>query len=542
MSRWGKIAYLGAAISAVVYVVLVFFLSRMVSAVYLYAPLALALVFVLVALGIDYKFYLEFLGMKTTRDGMSMGLSILLVVILLVALNVLALRHTFQWDLSSESLNSLSPQTKKILDSLDDKLKVLFFYQKGDRGADQQRGQFREVIRLYQDYSSKVSLDFIEINARPDLAAEYEVKSGGGIVFLNYKDRKNRIEKIGEEEITRALIKVTKEKEHPLYFISGHGERDLEDNSSGKGLNALKKVLEGNRYKVHNLNLVEQGSIPEEAKVLAIVGPSQTFLDHELKLLEAFLAKGGRLLVALEPETPHGLSPLFLKLGIQLHNNYVVTVMQTLFGRIVNPSKTPASEFSTQHKVTKVFKKGQFVAFRLPMSLTGQSSSTSSLVKSLEVEELVKTSKNSLAYKNKNLKGKVLGNGPFSIMVAVKGQWGNPAHEASSSTSNKDANVDKKEESKDKAKKSFEVVVVGDSDFLSNQLLFHNLNRDLALNAFSHLVGEEDLISISPKGVEATKIRLSSGGFMTFVFAFVIPLPLLLIITSLLMWFRRRAL
>ena len=533
MSRLGKIAYLGAAISAVVYVGLFFFLAQVLSPLYLYAPLFVALVFVLVALGIDYKFYLEFLRMKTTRDGMSMGLSILLVAVLLVALNVISLRHSFNWDFSTSSVNSLSPQTKKILDSLDDKLKVLFFYQKGDRGADQHRAQFREVIRLYQDYSSQVSLDFIEVNARPDLTEEYEVKSGGGIVFLSYKDRKNRVEKIGEEEITRALIKVTREKEQSLYFISGHGERDLEDNSSGKGLNALKKILEGNRYKVHDLNLVEKGSIPEEAEVLAIVGPHQAFLDHELKLLESFLARGGKLLVALEPETPHGLAPLLGRLGVQLNNNYVVTVMQTLFGRIVNPSKTPVSDFSPTHKMTKVFQKGQFAAFRLPMSLTKKTASSSSLVKSLEVEELVKTSKNSLAYADKNLKGKVSGKGPFPVMMMVKGEW--PRGSSSNKLAGKGAD-------KDKAKKSFEVIVVGDSDFLSNQLLFHNLNRDLALNAFSYLVGEENLISISPKEVEATKIRLSSGGFRTFVFAFVVPLPLLLIITSLLLWFRRRAL
>ena len=257
--------------------VLVFFLSKVISSVYLYAPLVLSLLFVLAALGIDYPFYLEFFRMKTTRDGMSMGLIILLVLIGLVALNVLSLRHTSSWDLSSDRFNSLSPQTKKILDTLDEQIKVVFFYQKGDRGADQQRGQFREVIRLYQDYSPKVNLDFVEVNARPDLAEEYEVKSGGGVVFLNYKDRKNRIEKIGEEDITRALIKVTQEKEESLYFLSGHGERDLESADSGKGLNALKKLLEGNRYKVSWFKLSGAGLYSRRCKSFGYCGAHTIF-------------------------------------------------------------------------------------------------------------------------------------------------------------------------------------------------------------------------------------------------------------------------
>ena len=130
-------------------------------------------------------------------------------------------------------------------------------------------------------------------------------------------------------------------------------------------------------------------------------GPHNLFLDNEIQLLEAFLAKGGRLFFALEPQTSHGLSSLLLRLGVKLQNNYVVAVMQTLFGRVINPSKTPLPTFSSEHNITKVFQKGAFAAFRLPMSLTKASATERGEDRDWEIEELVKSSQNSLAYGDK---------------------------------------------------------------------------------------------------------------------------------------------
>ena len=61
----------------------------------------------------------EFFMMKTTKQGMNMGVLILISMVLLVAINFVAARHYATFDFSNNRVNSISEQSKKILSSLD---------------------------------------------------------------------------------------------------------------------------------------------------------------------------------------------------------------------------------------------------------------------------------------------------------------------------------------------------------------------------------------------------------------------------------------
>jgi hypothetical protein len=95
----------------------------------------------------------------------------------------------------------------------------------------------------------------------------------------------------------------------------------------------------------------------------------------------------------------------------------------------------------------------------------------------------------------------------------------------------------------DKAKE-FTAVVYSDVDFVSNILLYQNLNRDLALNTISSLTQETDLISISAKDPIASKMLVSPPEFNQFfkftVVGFFFPLPFVFLILSAVLWYRRR--
>ena len=54
-------------------------------------------------------------------------------------------------------------------------------------------------------------------------------------------------------------------------------------------------------------------------------------------------------------------------------------------------------------------------------------------------------------------------------------------------------------------------VVVGSSNWVSNNILRFNGNRDLFLNMMNWLSSDEDLISIRPKEPEDRRLSLSSG-------------------------------
>jgi ABC-type uncharacterized transport system involved in gliding motility auxiliary subunit len=511
MSKLGKIYYLMAGISLVCFALFRFLLGTWVP--FLWVCLGLLTLFLGLAWWKDRSFYRDFFSMKTTKQGMSMGGMIATTLVLLIAVNFIAVRKYKTFDFSAAKINTLSDQSVKLLGQLQDELKVLYFYQKGTEGVEENRHAFIEIMKKYQDQSSAVKLEFVDVNERPDLTEKYGVTKNNGIVFLEYKGRKSQIQKIDEQEITSALVKVTREKDKSIYITLGHGERDLEDGKEASGAQFLKQLLEGNRYTVKPLNLINSPKVPEDADVVMIVGPTQSFMDAEVTALENYLKAGGSLVIAVEPKIKHNLGRILADVGAVLKDNYLVNFMDTPIGRAVNPQGTAGSIFSPTQQITKPFGKSQVTVFRLPQEV-GQAEK---LPAGISAEALVRTSDKTMAFSDTKFQGegKI---GSYALAQIFTGHL---------------AGVDEKSP-------AMSVVLFGNSDFMSNQLLYQNLNRDLVLNTVASLVKEENLISISPKEVGITKMQITPTQFTMFVFAFILPLPLAFLALSIALWFRRR--
>jgi ABC-type uncharacterized transport system involved in gliding motility auxiliary subunit len=509
MSRLGKVLYLLSGLSIIGFVVARFLLGGFHPA--LWAPIAMFFFGLIGAFWADRKLYLDFLSMKTTKHGMNMGMMILMVFIMLVVVNFVSVRHYKTFDFSLAKVNTLSDQSIKLLNALDSDLKVTYFYKEGNDDPQNNRRAFQTLIKKYQDQSTKVVLDFVDVNKRPDLTEEYGVNKGSGVVFLEYKGRRNRIEKIEEQEITGALVKVTREKDKTVYMVTGHGEGSLEEIKDAYGLGSLKNLLEGNRYILKPLTLITSAEVPKDADVVIIPGPRQTFAELELKALEEYMKRGGSLFIGVDSQMSHGLDPLLNKVGVQLKNNFVITVVQTAFGKMADPSATPATDFSSTHPITKIFGKNEFALFKLPQALV-----KANVPAGITYEEILKTGDNSFGYPDNKFNTEPE-KGPYTLMVSLKGKW--PGAENTP---------------------EFNMIVFGDGDFLGNQLLYRNINRDLVLNSIVALAKEENMISITPKEISATQMTLTENKFYMFIFAFVIPFPLLMLATSGFIWFRRR--
>ncbi|MCS6838528.1 MAG: GldG family protein [Bdellovibrionaceae bacterium] len=507
MSRLGKALWFIAGICLVSFAVVRFLLGTWVP--FLWVSLGLSAVAIIAAFVVDHKFYREFFALRTTRQGMSMGAMILLVLVLLISINFLSTRYYKTFDFSLNQINTLSEQSIQLAKQLDDELKVIYFYEDGAEGVVQNKRAFIDLIRKYQDVSSHIKLEFVEVNERPDLAELYGIKKGTYSVVLDYKGRRNVIEKIEEQEITSALAKVTRQKEKRIYVLAGHGEASLESAKDGRSLAVFKSLLEGNRYQVETLTFSQASRVPDDADVLMVWGPQQQFLDFEVKAIIDYLKKGGSLILGLEPWKPHQLGELLNTLGIKEGENVVVTVLDTPFGRAVNPEATRGTEFSTTSSITKPFSRNEMTVFRLPQSLSKIEG------KSFEYSELVKTGSETLAFSSLNFNEAQAKKGPFTLAFEIKGKL-------------------------EGAEKSFHAVVLGDEDIFLNRYLYLNLNRDLALNIVSALAKEENLISITPKEIQATQLNMTQTDFVLFIFALVIPLPVLFFILSGVQWFRRR--
>ena len=507
MKKAGLVLFLMSGLSLVGLAVSVFILKAWFP--FMWILVGLFALFLVLGLWQGRGTYKEFFMTKTTKEGMSMGAMILLVITLLGAINFIGARKYKTFDFSAAKLNTLSDQSVKILQGLTEDIRVIYFYKNGEQQVEENKRAFIDLLRKYQDQSSLVKLDFIEINERPDLAEKYNVKKGSGLVFVDYKGRKASLEKIDEQELTGAIVKVTREKEKNIYFLSGHNERDIENNKEATGYGFLKQMLEGNRYKVGAINLVQKPEIPADADIVVVAGPEQEYLESEIKILEMYLKKGGSLILALDPKTHHGLNGLLTQLGLEYNDKYIVQVMDTPLGKAINPTSTPMTEFPG-HSITKPFGKDQFVLMQMP----GAIKKLSSLPAGTTVEEFGKTNLNSMGFADNSFKGQAE-NGAFTLAAAIKGKLQG-------------------------GEKDYTAIVFTDSDFLGNQLLYKNLNRDLALNTVAYLAKEENLISITAKEVGITKMEITPSQFLVFIFGFIVPLPILFMIIGGVLWYRRR--
>lgn len=449
----------------------------------------------------------DFFAMRTTKHGMNMGAMVVLVLVLVILTNYIAVKRNKTWDFSQAQINTLSEQSIQIVKNLKSEVKISFFYKDGTQGVDENRKAFRDLIKKYQDQSNLIRLEFFEVNQNPQKAEEYGVTKGSGLAFVEYGSKRNRIEKVDEQEITQAIIKVTREKMKNVYFITGHGEADTEDSQEASGLNAFKLLIENNSFSVKTLNFVSQPQIPGDADSVLIIRPMRTFSKYEIDELEKYLKRGGNLLLALEPNKTVGLESLLAKMGIFAENNFVKSSYRGI-GFI--EGGTIGNLFSASSPVTRVFQnQADIVRLDWPMSFK-----KANVPEGIQVETLVGADENAVSFRLPDTNSGLLTKGPFDFAFEVNGTL--PGGE-----------------------KPFQLLVYGDGEFFANHMLYQSLNRDLALNSVSHLAQEEGLISITPREVKRTELMVTTAKQGTF-YLMLFLLPVMLLIVSITFWYKRR--
>jgi ABC-type uncharacterized transport system involved in gliding motility auxiliary subunit len=479
--------------------------------------LGVAAALVVLAVFFDSRLYWEFLTMRTTKHGLNMGAMILLVLTLLVCVNYLANKHNKTWDLTAEKLNSLSDQTTALLKDLKSDLEVKVFYKGPQAMEDKQKA--KQTLSMYQDFSNKVKVTYINAYVEQQLAIQYltdlqDRDSAPVITFLEYNGKKIRVEDgFDEAALTAAVIKATREGESKIYFVQGHGEKDLMSGDD-QGLGEFAKALKESSFQTEPLNLMDSKEVPADAKAVAVIGPTVPLLENEVQALRAYAERGGRLFLALDPGVRHNLANLTKSLGVQFENNYIFSMLQ-IYGQ--GPATVIGRNFDPGSEITKNFPSGAKYAI---FPLVSEVKAAADKSPSIDVKELVRSDERSFTMADPTKAPPVQ---PKTEMITVgleaKGTIGK-AKEGS-------------------VAKPFEAVIFGDSDFLSNRALFLGVNRDLAVNVLAGLTNQKDLLSIKPKLPKGTMLVLTQFSRAAIIVS-LMSLPVLLLIASGVMWFRRR--
>ncbi|MGI9549428.1 MAG: Gldg family protein [Bdellovibrionales bacterium] len=527
MSSWGK---LGLLLSGFCFIIMAG--TRSILGIWhplLYGFLALFLVGLLVSMVLDYKFYLDFLSMKTTKNSLSLGWSLMLLLILLVSFGYLSNRFNKSFDLTSEKIHSLATQSQESVDLLKKRLQIYVFF-KGSKLSQQAvaaKQLLKDNLILYKQASSKVKVLYVDTYKNNKLSKEFldnltDKNQKEIFVFVSYEGQKVRVdEPFTEQNLTSAIIKSKKTDRKEIYFLIGHGERDLRSDKPD-GLRALEQYLSQSGFALKEWSFAQSGIPKNKPPLVLVVGPSRPFLVSELNWLKKYLSQKGRLMIALDPKEQTNL-PFFLKnYGVSYKNDFIVSQLGLIYGGV---TKALGVAFDPMNPITLRFNSGkEAVFFEKASSL-----------------EFLPAMKNKWGYSNlvrSHGKSFVVPNITQEIKMGTLKSlvMGIEVH---SKSSKEDKLAHQHPTQKPDWKDGFRLVVFGDSDFMSNRYFYEGSNRDLALNTVVSLLGEDDLVTIRPKQPTGTKVEMTRFRTLGIVLL-MISLPLIFLIVSLWMWYRRR--
>ncbi|MBI2447639.1 MAG: Gldg family protein [Candidatus Omnitrophica bacterium] len=486
-------------------------------------PIIAGAVLFVVCIIFNWQAFVKGLISRKTRVGANVTVMTITIVAIWAMVNYINARHYYRFDWTKSHKYSVSPKTKEVLKGLEDTLYITTFYRPGDL--------FREVKDLLEEYSyssKKLKIEHVDPErdiARANASAQkLNIASLDNVVVFEYKDKRKDVPQSevleydyaanpyqpeqkfnAEEAFTSAILSVTQEKQDVVYFVRGHGERELETYQA-EGISTLDKRLKRENFKVEKLELVKAEKVPQDCNLLIIAGPEKEFSQRETELLREYVHGGGRLLVLLDPLSSSGLEGLLKEWGVEVGNDVILDPASSL--PMVGAQNILLSDYP-YHKITEKMRDlTTFFALARSVSPAALPDVQVSSLTRTSAEGWAETDLESREAKFDEGKDK---KGPISVGAAVSSD-----------------------------SKKFKLVVLGDSDFITNNLIEYPGNFDLFINSTNWLLEKERLISIGPKPPDIRRVTITGPQISVIFWMTVVGLPFLGMVIGGIVWIRRR--
>lgn len=423
-------------------------------------------------------------------------------------------RHPVQWDWTMDSRHTLEEQSVKAALSFPDGLSATVYVQE----STDLRKQAEELLEKYRLANPALTVRYVDPDLDPTAARKEEITTYGTIL-LRTKEKSEKVTELSEEQVTNALVRLSKGEKKSIRFLAGHGEHPLAA-AEEAGPPATRKgdrlaytqaaeLLKGEGYAVAPLILASEEAVPEDTSVLVVAGPRKPLLPIEVERIKKWYDAGnGRLLVMSDPDTDSGLEPMLKEQGITFLEGTIIDLTARLLG--ASPTTPLITRFDSHHPATQGMKTS--AVFMEARGLQVEPPAGGGKIKRTELlhgAERGWLETGSLAAGTAAFdQGKDL-QGPILMGAAVED--------------------DKKR-----------LVALGDSDFISDTYAGQLGNIDLFLNTVRWLAQDENFIAIKPKPVMDAGLALQQGTAILLLAGLVGVIPVTLATTGLVIWSRRK--
>lgn len=448
-------------------------------------------------------------------------LIILIVVALAIIVNLLAARFSFRFDTTKNKLYSLSGQsieTIKTFDKQKNDLKIYAFFRQGDQNAN----MVEDLLKEYKKRSSRIDYKFIDPYKNPSQAKQYQIQELNTLVLVSGAQELKILPNdmfqqglygepprfTGEQALTRTINKLISADTKTIYFLEGHGKKEY---------SSATTYITGEGYKIQYVDLMKQGKIPDDCAQLIIAGPQTDLLSQEVKIIDDYMSKGGRLMIFLDYQPKKAFIPNLVKFmqnwGVGVEDCAVVELSRSTIFDI-----TAVIPYYLGHPITSKLQENNInVILPFNRALVKLDDYKGDAV----VTTIMQSSDNSWAESNPS--GQVKRDasetkGPIPLGIVASRTFTDSGE----------------------AKES-RLIVLGTSSFLDNNFVNQAGNLNLFYNMTQWLLGQEDRISITAKQVDMTMVTLTPVQGNIIRIMVLIILPLVILSTGGWIWYRRRA-
>lgn len=452
------------------------------------------------------------------KKGLLSSVAVVLVILAVIAVNILVTWKDYSVDMTSEKIYSLSDQTKSIIKSLDQDVTFYVINAESDSNS-----SYKKIWNEYKKNSSKIKIEYKDPELYPNFTAAYvdssESVSADSVIvvcddkfrylssndYVNYSygmDYSYTADSLELESLLTEAINYVISDETPIvYTLGGHAEKEF--------ATGVTSSFERDNYEVKTLNLLSQGSVPEDCSILVINGPEKDISDDEKTEISSYLANGGKLYIFLDAGVDNlkNLYALMEEYDVGVSQGVVVETDSTMYTQYpiwllpnIESSEATSAQYNSNVYVMTPSAKGL-------TDLSVEKETAEEEENSLTVTPLLTTSDGAYSKVDTNSstieKEKEDIDGPFDIAVAVSDENGG------------------------------KMIVVGCTNMLEESIdaAVSGANTDFVMNGINYLTQQESKISIRAKDLTAESAVVPAfTQKMTLIFSvFVLPLFLLIV-------------
>ena len=473
---------------------------------------------------------------RQTRYGTNTGVMIVAFVGIAVILNALSAENHTRMDTTAGGQYTLSLQTINVIKSLEKPVKVTGFFTTSQPLSQAAQAEAENLLAEYKHQSSKISFEMVDFEQSPGTAREFEVRNNGTLVFES-EDRRERVLGIGEQgdlgiteqNFTGAILKVTGKQPLKIYFLTGHGEREIL-NSEMNGYSFVREGLTADNYAVESLNLAVINQIPSDASLLVLASPQRPFLENEASLINAYLDQGGNGLFLLDPKPRQEMKDILARWGIMVYDGKIVDQIANVASDMTQPAVVQRSQYAdspiTKEIAATFFPDAVGLTFDVPDRDADH----------IFVDPLAITSPRSYikAGGSDSLNFEQGADMPGPVALALTVEANNPVGQRPRQP------APAQQGGSPEDLKTTRLAVFADSDYATNQYFYSLGNSDLLLNSVNWLTQQEQLISIRPKPPQFRRLVITQREWNFILYSTIAFWPLAVLFVGGVAWWRRR--